>query len=547
MPSPAPSLRAPLLWLLLPFMAGLSVAWIWPPPTTGLWPVLLGAAIAALLALTGAMLNRMALWAPALLLCAGLSGCAMLHLRQPQLHDWESRPPRELTVTLEVKHPFPAAPKARTFTGLGVIVDSDGPDRSLIGRRIYYSAVRRVSVSPLRSGHYVLRGVIESLPRNTAGDGFNDYLANLGIRHRITRGQLARELAPPGRFDTFCAVAQDRLETILRHGLDAHPGVRSIYLAMLLGEKAVLNADQENAFIRSGTFHIFSISGLHVGVIATALHALFQILRVPRRAAVFVTVAVLWLYVQVTGAGTPALRAFLMIAFFLSAKIFRLPGNSLAALTASALFTLLLDPLQLFSTGFQMSYSVVAALILMGAPLADRWQAYWQPFVLRPRPEWRWWHHFLGWLGRKVLGGAAGCWAAFLASAASGIGFFGLFSPGSLPANLVIIPLSSLAIIAGFLSLLSGLAGLLSLTALFNAAAAITIIATDWLLLHGVALPGMFFTAHFRADWLAPLSMILMTAVMLAGASGRWDRRYGGYWPPAALLVLLVLLGVKFG
>ena len=92
--------------------------------------------------------------------------------------------------------------------------------------------------------------------------------------------------------------------------------------------------------MRSGTFHIFSISGLHVGVIATALHALFQILRVPRRAAVFVTVAVLWLYVQVTGAGTPALRAFLMIAFFLSARIFRLPGNSLAALTASALFTL---------------------------------------------------------------------------------------------------------------------------------------------------------------------------------------------------------------
>jgi competence protein ComEC len=546
MPSPAPSIRAPLLWLLLPFMVGLTAAWIWPPPVTGLWPLLLGAMLAALVALAGTSHDRPGLWTPALLLCAGLSGCALLHLRHPQLHEWESRPPREITIVLEVMHPFPSAPEARSLTGLGVIVDADEPDRALVGRRIYYSAIRRISVPPLRAGRYVLRGVIESLPRATAGDGFNDYLANLGIRHRITRAQLVREASPPGRFAVFCAAAQDRLEAILRRGLEGHPGVRSIYLAMLLGEKAVLSADQENAFMRSGTFHIFSISGLHVGVIATALHTLGRILRVPRRAAVPVTLAVLWLYVQVTGAGSPAMRAFLMIAFVLSAKVFRLPGNPLAALTASALLTLLLDPLQLFSTGFQMSYSVVAALILMGAPLAERWQARWQPFTLRPRPEWRWWHHAVAWSGRHALGAAAGCWAAFLASAVSGIGFFGLLSPGSLPANLVIIPLSSLAIITGFLSLLAGLAGLSPLSALFNASAAVMIIATDWLLQHGTALPGMFFTARFRADWLAPLAMIVMTAVMLAGASGRWARRYGGYWPPVAILVLLVLFGVKF-
>jgi competence protein ComEC len=547
MPSPAPSIRAPLLWLLLPFMAGLTAAWTWPLPTVWLSPLQLGATLAAFVALTAAALDHRRLWAGALLLCAGLSGCALLHLRYPQLHDWETRPPREVTVVVEVMQPFPAAPKARSLAGLGVVVEAPEPDRALVGRRIYFSAIRRLSVPPVRAGRYELRGVVESLPRATAGDSFIDYLANLGVRHRIVRAQLVREVMPPGRFATFCAAAQDRMEAVLRRGLDALPGIRSIYLAMLLGEKAVLSAEQENAFMRSGTFHIFSISGLHVGVIATALHALGRFLRVPRRAAVPVTLAVLWLYVQVTGAGAPAMRAFLMIAFFLSAQVFRLPGNPLAALTASALVTLVLDPLQLFSTGFQMSYAVVAALILMGAPLAERWQARWQPFALRPRPEWRWWHRLISGLGRKALGAAAGCWAAFLASAASGIGFFGLFSPGSLPANLIVIPLSSVTIIAGFLSLLAGLIGLTPLSVLFNTSAAITIIATDWLLQNGTALPGMFFTARFRVSWLAPLAMILMTAVMLAGASGRWTRRYGGYWPPVALLALLVIFGVKFG
>ena len=181
----------------------------------------------------------------------------------------------------------------------------------------------------------------------------------------------------------------------------------SLYLGMLLGEKAVLSTEQQNAFMRSGTFHIFSISGLHVGVIALALQSLLRLVRVPRRPAVALSLLVLWLYVQITGAGTPAGRAFLMIAFLLAAQVFRLPGNGLAALSAAALVTLLSDPLQLFSTGFQMSYSVVVALVVMGVPLAEKWLAAWQPFSLLPKPNWRRYHHALSWCGRWLLGAAA--------------------------------------------------------------------------------------------------------------------------------------------
>ena len=69
----------------------------------------------------------------------------------------------------------------------------------------------------------------------------------------------------------------------------------------------------------------------------------------------------------------------------------------------------------------------------------------------------------------------------------------------------------------------------------------------DWLLQHGITLPGMFFVARYRAEWLAPASLVLLTAVMLAGAGGRWARRFGGYWPPFLVVLLLVILGVKFG
>jgi len=547
MPSPALQLRAPLLWLLVPLMAGLAAAQHWPPPRFGLWPLLVVAGGAGAGAMAAAAVNRPRVWMASLLLSVGLSGFVLLHVRHPYLHQTETRPPREITVTIDVWQTFPAAPQARSLTGLATITSTGVLDRELLGRRVYYSAIRRISIPPQRSGRYLIQGVIEPLPRDEAGGGFNDYLANLGIRHRLTRAHLQREVTPPGRFQVFCGAAEDRLEFILRHGLDAHPGLRSLYLAMLLGEKAVLSPEQQNAFMRSGTFHIFSISGLHVGVIALALQGLLRLLRLPRRPAVVVTLTLLWLYVQITGGSSPAVRAFLMIAFLLASQVFRLPGNALAALTASALVTLLADPLQLFSTGFQMSYSVVAALIVMGRPLAEDWLARWKPFALLPKVSWRWWHTAINWGGRKIIGATAGCWAAFLASTPAGIGYFGLLSPGSLVANLVIIPLSSLTIVAGFVSLLCGLVGALPLSALCNSFAALTILVTDWLLQHGTALPGVFFVARFRADWLAPATLALMTAVMIAGAAGSWSRRTGGYWPPFVVLVLLVILGVKFG
>ena len=547
MPSPALQLRAPLLWLLLPLVTGLAAAQQWPAPTCGLWPFAVGAGCAGLAALGAAWLDRTKLWMTGLFASVGLGGFVLLHARYPGLHHWESRPPREITVTLEIWQPFPVAPRARSLNGLATITATGEADRELVGRRVYYSVIRRISLTPQRSGRYLIQGVLEPLSRDQSAGGFNDYLANLGIRHRLTRARLQSEVTPPDWFRNFCSTAQGRWVSILSQGLAAQPKTLSLYLAMLLGEKAVLSSEQQNAFMRSGTFHLFSVSGLHVGVISLALQGLLRLLRLPRRPAVVVTLSVLWLYVQITGASSPAMRAFLMIAFLLASRVFRLPGNALAALTASALVTLLLDPLQLFSTGFQMSYSVVAALIVMGRPLAEQWLARWKPFALLPRINWRWWHHAIDARGRWLIGAAAGCWTAFLASVPSGIGFFGLFSPGSLVANLIIIPLSSVAMIAGFISLVCGLAGLLSLSALCNLVAAVIIRVADLLLQHGINLPGMFFAARFRADWLAPASLALLTAVMLAGAAGRWSPRYGGYWPPFAVLVLLVIFGVKFG
>jgi competence protein ComEC len=545
-PSPALQLRSPLLWLLVPFSTGLVIAQTWPLPGTARIAGVVAAAAAAGLAAGAAARHREKTWALALIAAAMLAGTVYLPLRYPHLHHWSGAPPREVTVVVAVDRIFPSAPTARNVGGLGVITADLANDPALRGRPVYFSVIRRLGAAPAATGRYRLQGVLEPLARVSDG-GFNDYLAAIGIRDRLVRARVLTELSPPGRYARFCTALRQRLQQSLSRGLEAQPQVRSLYLAMLLGEKAEMSADQQNAYMRSGTFHIFSISGLHVAAIALALRKLCRTVRLPRPVAAGLTVVVLWIYVEVTGGSSPAVRAFIMIAFLLAREAFRLPGNALAALTAAALTTLLVDPLQLFSTGFQMSYAVVTALIVMGRPLTESWLQRWRPFVFLPVANWRWWHHSVQYAGHKFIMAAAGGWTAFLASTPSGIGYFGLWSTGSLLANLVIVPLSGLVIYAGFVSLLAGLLGLGVISTGCNLAAATLIALGDRLLQSGTTWPGMYFPAHFRAEWLAPAALLLMTATMVAGAAGRWAPRYGGYWPPVLLLALLLLLGVKFG
>lgn len=543
---PSLRLRAPVLWLTLPFMAGLTAAEMMPGILSGSTSALLFAlglaGLATWLAGRDGWASQ-ALWAGTLALAALLAGGAYLRWRDPPVSPAQAATPREAEVELKVSLVFPPSPKARNVGGLGVITAAAAHLRELEGQRVYFSAIRKISPMPARSASYRVRGVLE--PVAGAG-GFNDHLRNLGVRLRLERAHIISETRPPRWFPAWCERAGERLERILRRGLERHPETTSVYLAMTLGEKAVLSAEQQNAFMRSGTFHVFSVSGLHVAAIAAALLGVLSLARVPPRWAMPLGLLALWLYVQITGGSAPAVRAWLMIAFLFSSRIFRLPGNPLAALSLSALVTLLVEPRQLFTTGFQMSYLVVLALVVMGAPLAERWRAAWQPFRDLPEANWGWWRTAIVEGGRRFLDALAATGAASVASAPAGIGYFGLFSPGALLANLLVVPLASFALFAGVASLLAGLAGLAPVSVVFNHAAALLIISMDWLVRAGTQLPGMYFPAEFRAEWMPAAAMALTAALLLAGLGLRWAKNRGGFWLLPALLGLALILSVNF-
>jgi competence protein ComEC len=536
--------RAPLLWLLLPFLAGVSLGRLVDatPAAAWLFTVALAAAFAAIFSST----RSPVVWAAAVGTAMLLAGTADYALHARRLPTWDSLPPREAQLRLRVERVF-AAINAKRTSGLAVIVGADFPLEELAGRRVYFSLARQPGTdAPLRSAVVSAAGLVQAVPRHPAADSFDDYLASTGLGFKFTRGRLLAEEKPAGAYDRFCARAQEKFSAILGAGIAARrPELAGILRAMMLSQKYELSRGQKELFMQSGTMHFFAISGLHIGVIAFGLQALLALLRLPRLARLAVSTATLWLYVDVTGASPSAGRAFAMVVFMQAAFVLRWPGNPLAALVTSAFVVLLAQPMQLFTASFQMSYCVVATLLLLGLPLGEMLRERWKLFPHLPKVSQTRRQRLAGALLDKTLASLGLGVATALVAAVTGIAFFRLFTPAALAANLGLIPLASFAILAGFISLLCGLAGLLSASVLFNHAAALILALIQCLIGAFVKVPGAYWPAAFKVQGWADFALAALLAACLAGYAAKW--RHGTVWAPFAIVAAAIIFGVKFG
>lgn len=536
--------RAPLLWLVLPLAAGLVVGRLLDIAAV---PWLLGGAVVSGVAALMLATKTRAGWVGSLGLALFLTGVASYALHRARLPAWDSLPPREARITVRLDRVFPPKFENRT-SALATVTQAEPHLRELVGQRIYCGlALRKGDAAPIRSTKLEVIGVLETLPRNPPIDTFDGYLAAAGVNFRLTRGHALRIVQPPSAYALFRQRAAERFKAILGRGVETkRPELTGVLRAMMLGEKQELSDEQDALFMQSGTMHLFAISGLHIGVIALSLQTLLGLLRLPHLARFVVCLTALWLYVDITGAAPSAVRAFLMVALWQTAGLARVPNNSLAALSASALVVLLFAPMQLFSASFQMSYAILVALLLLGQPLAEHWQEKARLFRDLPEATWTVWHRAATRLWRALVTLLAFGVASALVSTVTGVTFFGLFTPGALLANLVCIPTATFVIVGGFASLIAGLFGLAAWSALFNHAALLLLAWIEAGVRQWVALPGTWHAAQFAPLWLGGAALIALLTALLWGYAGDWRWRRGGWLPPFVIVALTLAFGVSF-
>jgi ComEC/Rec2-related protein len=177
--------------------------------------------------------------------------------------------------------------------------------------------------------------------------------------------------------------------------------------------------------------------------------------RLPRKRAAVVIIPSLFFYAAVTGLHIPALRAAVMASilvgsYFFERRVF-LP-NSLAA---AAFFILCCNTNELFSTGFQLSFAVVGAIVLFVDPFFRLFQRRAAPDAFLPqslvRGPRRWMHSSYEWL----CGGASVSLAAWIGSLPLILWYFHLVTPISLLANLVVVPIAFFVLAVALLSLMT--------------------------------------------------------------------------------------------
>lgn len=257
------------------------------------------------------------------------------------------------------------------------------------------------------------------------------------------------------------------LEARLALDLENEPEIAGIIKAMVLGSTNEMSDELKARFQQTGTLHLFAVSGLQVTMLAGMAMFALETCRIPRRIAVLFTIPIILFYAVITGLGASSVRAALMASIFLAAILADRPAMTLNSLAASAFLLLLADTNQLFSTGFQLSYSVVGAIILLAGRVSRFVQNLAAPDPFVPRKLLTRTRRAAWWLAEK-LGGSVGLTvAAWIGSLPLTAWYFNLLSPVALVANLVIVPASSAILLLGVLSVVTSAAGSF-LPVLFN-------------------------------------------------------------------------------
>jgi competence protein ComEC len=141
---------------------------------------------------------------------------------------------------------------------------------------------------------------------------------------------------------------------------------------MLFGDRTRLTHALRTGFERTGTFHLFVVSGLHVALLAAGLFWLLRRLRLTEGAAVALTLPIATAYTLLTGFGVPAQRALMMTSVYLIARWLDRRSSPINALGAAALAVLTLDPRALFESSFQMTFLVILSVAGVAAPVVER-------------------------------------------------------------------------------------------------------------------------------------------------------------------------------
>ncbi len=145
------------------------------------------------------------------------------------------------------------------------------------------------------------------------------------------------------------------------------PDKNSFHLLAALATGTVEDRMLSFTFTQTGLRHLLAISGFHFALIAGLLHLCFKVL-FPRKWATCLLLIVIGLYFFFIGNSPSVQRAWIAISLLLLGRLFNLKTPALNALGIALIIEVLIDPRQITTCSFLLSFVATCAILLLYHP-----------------------------------------------------------------------------------------------------------------------------------------------------------------------------------
>lgn len=212
---------------------------------------------------------------------------------------------------------------------------------------------------------------------------------------------------------------------------------------LVTGDRSSITKELKEKFVNAGVMHLIAVSGLNVAYVILFATILFSIVRF-NYTAKFIGISVLLVfYILFTGSPASIIRASLMGILFMLAFVIQRKHIFYNLASFSAVLILMFDSKFLYDAGFILSYSAVFSIALF-------YNKFDEAFIQKAGKK--------NFRGKKIL---ISLLIIIFTTLAAQIGtlplisaYFGKISVISYIANLLVIPLSNISLIIGFIQVL---------------------------------------------------------------------------------------------
>ncbi|MCF0224686.1 MAG: DNA internalization-related competence protein ComEC/Rec2 [Fibrobacter sp.] len=325
-------------------------------------------------------------------------------------------------------------------SGLAVIIND--PNN---GYKIRLTEKRKLPIMPLPGDSICYDAYFYNVLPPTVPGGFD------------TKGWLASQnLAAYGKFEHWETHGYHwifersfhQFRCWLHHRFDEflEPAETGLLMGLLAGDRSQIPDALRSDFQRSGLVHVLAISGFHVVLLAGILMIFLKATGLPHKVVRVIAIALLFLYIPITG-GSPAVRrAVIMFSIPQLGAIFQRKANTLNSLGMALLIIIIPEPSVIWNPGFQLSVAATAG-ILIGSPLnpLERFTDFFKK------------HKWLQLSKSVVLDPTYITLCATLSTAPFLVHHFKTLSPFAWLGNIFVVPAISIGMQAGLFALLSPL------------------------------------------------------------------------------------------